>query len=299
MRGHAIAFRQRGIALVLVLWILVLLTVTTGAFALMARMDQLEANQLLSGTQARMWAEAGLHLAAVRLRDPDDLSRPMTDGRTYQEMMGDVLIETQITDERGKIDINMVDESLLATLFFNHGLDEDVATRLAAAIMDWRDGDDVVRVDGAEIEDYEAAGLAVGPANRNFLLPEELLQVMGMSYELFRLIEPGISVFSRTDLPQLAYAPPEALLVLPEMTPDDALNFVENRRSTDVTDLSQMTLPNGQPIMAQGRGLTYSIRVKATMPNGVWDQIEATIRLGGGPSGRPFHILRWKEGFQK
>ncbi len=50
--------RQRGIALVLVLWILILLTVTTGAFALMARMDQLEANQLLSGTKARFWAEA-------------------------------------------------------------------------------------------------------------------------------------------------------------------------------------------------------------------------------------------------
>ena len=56
--------RQQGIALVLVLWVLILLTVTTGSYALMARMDQLEANQLLSGTQARLWAEAGLNLAA-------------------------------------------------------------------------------------------------------------------------------------------------------------------------------------------------------------------------------------------
>ncbi len=291
--------RQRGIALVLVLWILVLLTVTTGAFALMARMDQLEANQLLSGTQARLWAEAGLHLAAVRLRDHDDTTRPMTDGRAYRALIGDVVVETRITDERGKLDINMADETMLVTLFINHGMPEDQAVLLAAAVLDWRDEDTVQRVDGAELETYEAAGLAVGPANRNFMLLEELLQVIGMPYELFRRMEPGISVFSNTDLPDIAFAPPEALLAFPEMTQEDALNFVANRRSTDGVDLSQMTMPNGQPIMAQGRGLTYSIRVKATMPNGVWEQLEATIRLGGGPSGRPFHILRWKEGFQK
>ena len=43
---------QNGIALVLVLWITVLISIDTGAYALMARMDQLEARQLLSGTQA-------------------------------------------------------------------------------------------------------------------------------------------------------------------------------------------------------------------------------------------------------
>jgi hypothetical protein len=44
-------------------------------------------------------------------------------------------------------------------------------------------------------------------------------------------------------------------------------------------------------------GLTYSIVAKATLPNGVWDQIEATIRLGGNRDGYPFRILRWREGF--
>jgi len=36
--------RQHGIALVLVLWVLLLLTIITGSFALMARMDRLEAH---------------------------------------------------------------------------------------------------------------------------------------------------------------------------------------------------------------------------------------------------------------
>jgi len=55
--------------------------------------------------------------------------------------------------------------------------------------------------------------------------------------------------------------------------------------------------PNGQVAMARGRGLTYSVLAKATLPNGVWDQVEATIRLGGSSTGVPFKILRWREGF--
>ena len=58
---------QHGIALVLVLWVLLLLTIITGSFALMARMDRLEANALLSGTQARLSAESAINLAVLAL----------------------------------------------------------------------------------------------------------------------------------------------------------------------------------------------------------------------------------------
>lgn len=289
--------RQSGIALVLVLWILVLVTVTTGAYALMARMDQLEANQLLSGTQARLWAEAGLNMAAVALRDPDDATRMVPDGRPYQQVIDGVLIEVHAEDERGRLDINTADEITLATLFTNHGMEPDLSMSLAAAVMDWRDADDAERVNGAEIDAYEAAGLAHAPGNRNFMMVEELLQVIGMPYELFRRIEPGISVFSGVNLPDIAFAGAQALLAIPDITEEEARNFVAQRHSQQLADMLQVALPSGQAVMAQGRGVTYSIRVKATMPNGVWEQIEATIRLGGSPTGLPYRVLRWREGY--
>jgi len=289
--------RQEGIALVLVLWITVLLTVATGAYALMARMDQMEANTLLSGTQARMSAEAGIHLMAVALRDTDDQTRPIADGRVYQQVIDGVLIEVSATDERGKLDINSAEEPTLATLFMNNGLDIDQAELLAAAVLDWRDPDEVVRVNGAELDTYLAAGLPIGPANRPFMMVDELLQVLGMSYELFQRIEPGISVYSRTPVPEIAYAPVEALMAVPEISLEDAQNFVTERNSLEPGNLQGTALPNGQTAVAQGRGLTYSIVAKATMPNGVWEQLEATIRLGGSHTGRPFRVLRWREGF--
>ena len=114
---------QRGIALVLVLWVLLLLTIITASFSLMARMDRLEANTLLSGTQARMSAEAAINLAVLGLRDPDDETRMVADGRVYQTELDGVLVEVSAIDERGKLDINAADELTLANLFVGHGMD--------------------------------------------------------------------------------------------------------------------------------------------------------------------------------
>jgi general secretion pathway protein K len=290
--------RQGGIALVLVLWVLLLLTIITGAFALMARMDRLEANALLSGTQARLSAEAALNLAVLALRDPDDETRMLADGRVYSTDMNGITVEVSAIDERGKLDINATDELTLINLFSGHGMELGEAEFLAAAVMDWRDEDELERVNGAEEDAYMAAGLEIGPANRPFMMTEELLQVIGMPYELFRSVDRGITVFSRTSSPDPAFAPVEALMALPDITREEAMNFVEERNSLMPGESIGTELPNGIVAMEQGRGVTYSIQARATMPNGIWEQLEATIRLGGNRSGSPYRVLRWREGFQ-
>lgn len=289
---------QKGIALVLVLWVLLLLIIVTGSFALMARMDRLEANTLLSGTQARMSAEAAINLAVLALRDPDDETRMRADGRVYETVLDGVKVEVSAIDERGKLDINASDELTLANLFTGNGMDPDQAELLAAAVMDWRDEDELERVNGAEEDAYLAAGLELGPANRPFMMTEELLQVIGMDYNFYRKLEPGITVFSRAGEPDPAFAPVEALMAMPDITYAEAQDFVQQRNARQPGDSLGTELPNGVVVMEQGRGVTYSIQARATMPNGVWEQLQATIRLGGTRSGRPYRVLRWREGFQ-
>ena len=290
--------KQNGIALVLVLWILLLLTIITGSFSLMARMDRMEAHSLLSGTQARLSAEAAINLAVLALRDPDELSRMRADGRVYQQELNGILLEVSAIDERGKLDINAADELTLANMFIGHGMSVDESELLAAAVLDWRDADELERVNGAEEDAYFAAGLEVGPANRPFMMSEELLQVIGMQYELYRKLEPGITTFSRAAQPDPAFAPVEALMAMPDITYEEAVNFVERRNSQQPGDSLGTELPNGIVVMEQGRGVTYSIKARATMPNGVWEQLQATIRLGANRSGSPYRVLRWREGFQ-
>jgi general secretion pathway protein K len=243
-------------------------------------------------------AEAAINLAVLALRDPDDETRMLADGRIYETQIDGVLLEVSATDERGKVDINATDELTLATLFTGHGMELQDAELLAAAVMDWRDEDELERVNGAEEDAYLAAGLELGPANRPFMMTEELLQVIGMKYELYRLLEPGITVFSRVAEPDPAFAPVEALMALPDITYEEAMNFVEERNSEIPGESVGTELPNGIMVMEQGRGVTYSIQARATMPNGVWEQLQATIRLGGNRSGSPYRVLRWREGFQ-
>jgi general secretion pathway protein K len=288
---------QRGVALVLVLWILLLVTISTGAYTLTARMDQLEAHTVLSGTQARMAAEAGLNLAVLSLRDPDETTRMIPDGRSYYVDYEGIQVEVQVTDERGKLNINAAEEDVFINLFTANGLDLSQAELLAAAVKDWTDQDEIERSGGAEYPTYEAAGLGVGPANRAFVMTEELLQVLGMSWELYTTIAPGITVHSGAGEPDPAYAPLEALMALPDMSEEEARNFVERRHSEESLNELELSLPNGEVAMARGRGLTYSILARATLPNGIWDQVEATVRLGGSSDGRPYRVLRWNEGF--
>jgi general secretion pathway protein K len=264
----------------------------------MARMDRLEAHSLLAGTQARLSAESAINLAVLALRDPEDETRMLADGRVYQQDLDGILIEVSAIDERGKVDINATDELTLVNMLTGHGLELTDAELLSAAVMDWRDEDELERVNGAEEDAYLAAGLQIGPANRPFMMTEELLQVIGMPYELYRKLEPGITVFSRTGKPDPAFAPVEALLAMPDITREEAVQFVEERNARLPGDDLGVSLPNGLVVLEQGRGVTYSIQARATMPNGVWEQLQATIRLGGNRSGSPYRVLRWREGYQ-
>jgi general secretion pathway protein K len=122
----------------------------------------------------------------LALRDPEDETRMLADGRVYQQDLDGILIEVSAIDERGKVDINATDELTMVNMLTGHGLELTDAELLAAAVMDWRDEDELERVNGAEEDAYLSAGLQVGPANRPFMMTEELLQVIGMPYDLYR-----------------------------------------------------------------------------------------------------------------
>ncbi len=295
------AGRQRGIAFLIVLWVIALVAVLMGSFAVIARTENLQARHLLDSTRARYAAEAGINLAAYALRRNQPDKRWVPDGRPYKFQFNGVELTIKANDESGKIDVNAADPKQLQQLFQSvGGLDEQKAQELAARVQDWRDPDDLVTVNGAEEADYEQAGLAYGPANAPFATVGELQQVMGMDYDLFKKLEPAITVYSGRGTPNPMYAPQQALMAMPGMTSDVAQNLIDMRQQiAPGTDpgISGLTLPDGTPLIASGGGLTYSIESIARLPNGASTKLDVTIRLGGNNSGaRPFVIMRWHEG---
>jgi general secretion pathway protein K len=290
--------RARGVALLLVLWAVVLLTILLGGFVLVARTESLQSRFLLDATRARYAAEAGMARAAYELRRADPLTRWVADGRSYPLEFDGAKLSVEVIDESGKIDLNASDEVLMLGVFLAVGIEEPKARALVDAIMDWRDPDDLVRTNGAEDREYEAAGLAYKPANIGFATIGEVQQVLGMDYELFAKLEPYVTVYSRNPRPNPSFAAPLVLQAMSGMDAQLAQDLVARRWQLDPQQLAAtpLLMPDGTPLVAAGGGVTYTVRAKATLPNGTWTLLDATIRLGGAPGGRAYSILRWREG---
>jgi len=290
--------RQRGVAFIVVLWLLALIAVLLGSFALMARGESLQARHLFDTTQGRYAAEAGINRAVAAMAEPDPLLRWVPDGRAYRFEYAGAEIEIEVIDESGKLDINAAELPLLEAFLVGNGLEETEAQALAAAIVDWRDPDDLVLPNGAEESQYSAAGLDYGPTNALFETLSELQQVLGMSHDLYRRLAPSLTIHSGMAMPNPAFAPEAVLRAMPGVDPMLAQMLIEQRQAFDAAAGGEPpALPDGGALVAQGGSGTYTVRSRATLANGAWTQLDATVRLGGAAlSGLAYTVLRWQEG---
>jgi general secretion pathway protein K len=290
---------RRGVALVIVMWAITLMAVLLGSFAMIAHTENLESRHVFDTVTARYDAETGLERAIFELRNVDPAQRWIADGRPYEFEFDGAHVSVEITDESGKIDLNTADPIMLTSLFISVGVDLNRAQALADAIADWRDPDDVPREQGAEVNEYHAAGYSYGPRNAPFQTVSEVQQVFGMDYDLYQKIEPAVTIYSSSGTPNAAYAPLEALRALPNMTDDLAQQIIALRQSMipGQAGAQPLLLPDGTPIVANSGGLTYSVKSRAVLPNGVSTVLDASVRLGGvGTSGRPYTVMRWRDG---
>ena len=161
---------QRGVALILVLWLTVMLTVIAGSFAYGMRNEALAARNTVSLAQARSLADGAIHRTVFELLRPK-VSPDVwaSDGAVHVWEEDGARVAVSAIDESGKIDLNTAPDALLKGLLLTAGgLDEPGAARLVDAIGDWKDADDLRRPNGAEAADYKAAGSPYLPANAAF-----------------------------------------------------------------------------------------------------------------------------------
>ena len=290
--------RQRGIAFIVVIWVMVLLTVLLAGFAVIARTEALQARHLAESTRARYMAEVGISRAVWELRNPDPLTRWAGDGRNYDFEFEGAKISVGIQDESGKIDINAVDGQVLLRFLEGHGVEAQRAQQISDAVLDWRDADDLTQPMGAEDVDYEREGYPYGAADNGFQTVGEFQQVMGMDYDLYRKLEPDLTIWGGNSMPSAGAASLAVLMSFPGMTPQMAEQLIAMRSQIPPGDpaAATLTLPDGTPMLTASAGVTYTVRSKATLANGAWTQVDATVRLGGAAGARAYTILQWREG---
>jgi general secretion pathway protein K len=220
----------RGIALVLVLWAVTLLTVIASSFAFTSRTETLLSRNHVTTVRAQVLADAGIERALYELFKPaSDPERWKLDGRTYTWEFDGVAVRIIVRDESAKIDLNQAPEALLKGLLKNSGLNDEEVARLADAIADWRDADDFKRANGAEARDYEAAGRNYKPANGPFETIDELRLVLNMTPELFKKLSGLLTVHSFRAGFNSVSAVPEVLYAIPEVDREAVAQYVAQR----------------------------------------------------------------------
>lgn len=297
MTGMAFRYRpkQQGVALVLVLWILALMTIMAGSFALSTRRETSLAAHSRERAKAVALADGGIHYALFMLNLPSTVHRWRADGTPYRLALGGAPVEVRIHDEAGKIDLNAARDSTLRTILTKVIQNEDQAVKLTDAILDWRDGDDMKRLNGAESAEYRAAGLTQMPQNRNFLVLEELRGVLGVTPSLYGKLEPLFTIYTQTDGVNPAKASTSVLLALTDGNREAVDSFIAARRAGN-GNAPPPPLPPVPGIRFHSSGdSVYTIRAYPVAPDRSEPPVTAVVRREArGAGGIPFVFLRWK-----
>lgn len=101
--------KQKGMALILVLWVLSLLTIMAGGFVLSIRRETAIIAGLKNNAEAQATAESGLAIAELMLQNPDINKRWRADGSIYQIDAENAKLRIRLLSETGKININFAD----------------------------------------------------------------------------------------------------------------------------------------------------------------------------------------------
>lgn len=188
---------ERGVALVIVLWIFVFLSVVAANFTLSVREEGWAALRYseqtagyyaaLAGFEQGLYALLVADQAVPEAGEQEDVSEPQGEqfGIWFDGVLRHGSYRVRMVDEGGKINLNRVDDQTLRRVLTNIGIGEPLSSIVADSIMDWRDADNLHRANGAEKDYYLALATPYTPKDGSFDAVEDLLWVRGISPELY------------------------------------------------------------------------------------------------------------------
>lgn len=267
---HFPADSNRGSALVAILWVVAILSLTVFSatqFLFIELESEANASSLF---QAELLAERGLALASnpsVKKGDPI----------LSQQVGGLGSFSARISSEGDRLNLNELlanaetDRIVLEELFYQWGLRTDEATDVVDNLIDWVDEDDIPTNVGAERTYYFSQGRINHPFNRPFKNLNEVLLVKDFAWvvaanprwrDAFTLLSAG-----PLDLNE---APPELIAAACQCSLEIARRFVSVRDGLD-----------GVP------GTSDDIRFESTeealdllgIPEGFRDEIEPRVSI--------------------
>jgi len=206
------AGRQRGFALLAVMLVLALLGVVAGEFAFAMRLEATMVKSYREEIVGRHLVEAAVQQAireiltdsqVVGLADEGLLTffrlpaRPLPRLPRSEAPLGRGTFSYRITDEEARINLNTAPPDRIDRLLATLGVDKQARDIINDSVQDWKDPNDLHRINGAESDYYLKLPVPYRARNANLEDVAELLQIRGVTPELYfgRSGEPGLAEF--------------------------------------------------------------------------------------------------------
>ncbi len=191
------ALRERGFALLIVLWALVLFSLLVSAIAAAGSGRARQAQAFSRNAQLRASADGGIEQALFHVLDSGP-SRWLADGSVHRLRADGITLALSATSQAGKLNPNTASAALLAGLLQAVGADGRTAQQIAASIMAWR---------YPTGETAPLPGRDYRPPAAPFESLGELGLVPGMTPALLHRLIPELSLYHSGD-PELSDADP-------------------------------------------------------------------------------------------
>ena len=297
------SLRQRGIALVFVLWAGLLVAAISLGLSITAGAD-LSAN---SGAVERLRVEAAAD-AGIRAGIAGILGRrgvaALLPRRLEFELAG-VTTVVDVASEYGRVDLNAAPAALVRAL-------ADVVTEgegraLAEAWLARRAGEEPTApiAPEAEIEFEFEAEAEVEPQTGAFMVTRELLDLPGVDAAVYQRLRAMTTVHSRQPGVDPLSAARDVLLALPGATPALVDELIAEREALSaetggravVTFIATVRsrLPEAAALLFNRRPVVFTVTSVARLPGGAEVVREAVVSLRRSP-GQLYSVLEWGEG---
>lgn len=295
---------RRGVAMLAAMWLILGISIVALQFALSGKERRVLALAAADRGQGRGIALAALANVQAQLdqaaRSPASSNAALAATRSGDPWMGvDSIYSGTVTldghevairarDLGARVNINTANLDQLRLLFQAVLLDAGLTEKLIQRVLDWRDVDDLPRLNSAERDAYLKAGALVLPANRPFRDVAELAMVDGMTPEILARLAPYLRVYGQASV-NLNSAPEPVLRSIPGMTPQ-ILSNVLAQRSRGMRIASVASVVPGAA--AGGRGNAGAVIAGQIGSVAVVDtrEVEVTIVATAGPSALPIKV---------
>jgi general secretion pathway protein K len=190
--------RQRGFALLIVLWTLALLALLGSQVLATGRQDTQLARNLRDAAVLESAASGAVQQAIFGILD-GSAHHWSADGTVHTVRLGLAVVAVQIDNEADKVNPSIASPALLQALLLQVGADPVTATTVAASIVEWRLASGNASKPSATVARYESAGREYAPTGAPFVSIDELGAVLGMTPELLARLRSHVTVYTDDD----------------------------------------------------------------------------------------------------